>query len=271
MTATAAPAPIVAIRTTNRMAADSPGPANLGPDLRILLKAVYDVLLVGDDAPIPMSERPEWKRTVTQRTLAATLRAYAGMSRLIVSRVGPLVGMVLAEGAGADLANFLAAIDRERRIGNTAVVRHRRPVRAAQRAERGPGDRPCVDAHRSGGSRPAGPPMRMELGRLRAVVGDAADGRVVLEEPVFTPGIPPVAAMLPDLDGADDHGQGHERHPKKPCRMPVTRPTPIDRVSTPSGSNVLSCRCAEARLSIGSAHSTAEGRPTKPVSALRQR
>ncbi len=91
-----------------------------------VLKAVYDVLLVGDDAPIPMRERPEWKRTVTQHTLAATLRAYAGMSRLIVSRVGPLVGMVLAEGAGADadLANFLAAIDRERRIGNTAVVRH---------------------------------------------------------------------------------------------------------------------------------------------------
>ncbi len=91
-----------------------------------VLKAVYDVLLVGDDAPIPMSERPEWKRTVTQRTLPATLRAYASMGRLIVSRVGPLVGTVLAEGAGADadLANFLAAIDRERRIGDTAVVRH---------------------------------------------------------------------------------------------------------------------------------------------------
>lgn len=91
-----------------------------------VLKAVYDVLLVGDDAPIPMSERPEWKRTVTRRTLPATLRAYASMSRLIVSRVGPLVGVVLAEGAGADadLANFLAAIDRERRIGNTAVVQH---------------------------------------------------------------------------------------------------------------------------------------------------
>ena len=91
-----------------------------------VLKAVYDALLAGDDAPIPMSERPEWTRTVTQRTLPATLRAYASMSRLIVSRVGPLVGMVLAEGAGADadLASFLAAIDRERRIGNTAVVRH---------------------------------------------------------------------------------------------------------------------------------------------------
>jgi AcrR family transcriptional regulator len=91
-----------------------------------VLKAVYDVLLVGDDAPIPMLERPEWKRTVTQRTLPATLRAYAGLSRLIVSRVGPVVGMVLAEGAGADadLADFLATIDRERRIGNTGLVRH---------------------------------------------------------------------------------------------------------------------------------------------------
>ena len=92
-----------------------------------VLKAVYDILLVGDDAPIPMSERPEWTRTVTQPTLPATLRAYASMSRLIVSRVGPLVGMALAEGAGADadLASFLAAIDRERRIGASGSGRQR--------------------------------------------------------------------------------------------------------------------------------------------------
>lgn len=27
----------------------------------MLLKAVYDVMLVGDDEPIPMSERPEFR------------------------------------------------------------------------------------------------------------------------------------------------------------------------------------------------------------------
>ncbi len=89
-----------------------------------VLKAVYDVLLAGDDEPIAMSARPEFKRTLAQRTPAATLRAYAALGRLIVSRVGPLVGTVLAEGAGADLRDFLAAIDRERRMGNTALVRH---------------------------------------------------------------------------------------------------------------------------------------------------
>lgn len=92
----------------------------------VVLKAVYDVLLAGDDEPIAMSARPEFKRTLAQRTPAATLRAYAAMGRLIVSRVGPIVGTVLAEGAGADtdLRDFLAAIDQERRMGNTALVRH---------------------------------------------------------------------------------------------------------------------------------------------------
>jgi AcrR family transcriptional regulator len=89
-----------------------------------VVKAVYDVLLAGDDDPIAMSERPEMKRALAQRTVAATLLAYAGVGRLIMSRVGPVLVLVLAEGAGAELRDFLATIDRERRIGNTAVVRH---------------------------------------------------------------------------------------------------------------------------------------------------
>lgn len=91
-----------------------------------VLKAVYDVLLAGDDEPIPMNERPEFVRVTTQRSTSATLRAYAAVSRMIFERVGPLLGTVLAEGAGSDaeLAAFLAKIDRERRIGNTGVVQH---------------------------------------------------------------------------------------------------------------------------------------------------
>jgi AcrR family transcriptional regulator len=91
-----------------------------------VLKAVYDVLLAGDDEPIAMTDRPEFARVFAQRSTSATLRAYAGVSRMIFERAGPLIGVVLAEGAGSDaeLNAFLATVDRERRIGNARVVEH---------------------------------------------------------------------------------------------------------------------------------------------------
>lgn len=91
-----------------------------------VLKAVYDVLLAGDDEPIALNDRPEIARVRSQTSAADTLRAYAAVATLLFGRVGPLLGVVLAEGAGSDaeLADFLATIDRERRIGNTGVVEH---------------------------------------------------------------------------------------------------------------------------------------------------
>lgn len=91
-----------------------------------VLKAVYDVRLAGDDEPIAMNDRPEIARIRTQDDSAATLQAYAAFSAMLYGRVGPLLGVVLSDGAGADqdLKVFLATIDTERRIGNTGVVRH---------------------------------------------------------------------------------------------------------------------------------------------------
>ena len=89
-----------------------------------VLKAVYDVQLAGDDEPIAMTDRPEFRAVQSQRSVAATLRAYAAMSRMITGRVGSLLGAVFVDGAGSDaeLRAFLATIDRERRAGNTGVV-----------------------------------------------------------------------------------------------------------------------------------------------------
>lgn len=91
-----------------------------------LLKAVYDVLLAGDDEPVVLNDRPEIARVRSQRSAAATLRAYAAVSAMLYERLGPLLGVVLDEGPGSDaeLAAFLATIERERRIGNTGVVQH---------------------------------------------------------------------------------------------------------------------------------------------------
>ncbi|HEY7008606.1 MAG TPA: hypothetical protein VH395_06690 [Jatrophihabitantaceae bacterium] len=60
------------------------------------------------------------------RSIASTLRAYSALSGLILRRVGPFLGAILADGAGPDpeLREFLATIERERRIGNTGIVTH---------------------------------------------------------------------------------------------------------------------------------------------------
>lgn len=91
-----------------------------------LLKAVYDVVLAGDDEPVALNDRPEIAKVRSQRSAAATLRAYAGVSAMLYERLGPLLGVLLDEGPGSDaeLAAFLATVDQERRIGNTGVVQH---------------------------------------------------------------------------------------------------------------------------------------------------
>jgi AcrR family transcriptional regulator len=91
-----------------------------------VLKALYDVRLAGDDQPIAMSDRPQYQAMREQRSIAATLRAYATIARDLYGRVGGLVGLVAAEGAGRDeeLAAFLETIERERRIGNGHLVTH---------------------------------------------------------------------------------------------------------------------------------------------------
>jgi len=85
-----------------------------------VVKAVYDVLLAGDDAPTPMSQRPEFQAVVDAPGPAAYARAYAAWCRQIWDRVGALLGVIVTHGPGNDvvLEEFVSTIDRERRIGN---------------------------------------------------------------------------------------------------------------------------------------------------------
>jgi AcrR family transcriptional regulator len=86
-----------------------------------VVKAVYDVLLAGDDDPVAMSERPEFRHVVEAPDVTAYARAYAAWCRGIWDRVGPLLGVLLAHGPGGDsvLEEFLSTIDQERRTGNS--------------------------------------------------------------------------------------------------------------------------------------------------------
>jgi AcrR family transcriptional regulator len=91
-----------------------------------VVKALYDVRLAGDDEPVPIEERPELLRILGLPDAAATLRGYITLGRGMYSRVGPILGALLADGPGADteLKAFLDTIETERRIGNASIVSH---------------------------------------------------------------------------------------------------------------------------------------------------
>jgi AcrR family transcriptional regulator len=92
----------------------------------VLLKAVYDVTLAGDDEPVPMGERPAFRAIVEAPTGRACLAAYAGVSRLLGERLFPLLTVLLAQAAAGDpdLAAFVTTIEGERAIGTRNVATH---------------------------------------------------------------------------------------------------------------------------------------------------
>jgi AcrR family transcriptional regulator len=89
-----------------------------------VVKAVYDVLLAGDEGAVPMSSRPEFLAMGEAPDAESFGRAYAAFAAGISRRVGPLLGVLLADGPGHDatLAAFVATIDGERLAGNTDAV-----------------------------------------------------------------------------------------------------------------------------------------------------
>ncbi len=91
-----------------------------------VIKAIYDVRLAGDDEPIAMNDRPEIQAVIAATSAEECLRRYVEFGQLIYARVGPLLGALLTHGTGTDavLASLTATTDRERRSGNTMLVRH---------------------------------------------------------------------------------------------------------------------------------------------------
>lgn len=85
-----------------------------------VVKAAYDVLLAGDDSPVLMKDRPEFLAVSEARDAASYGVSYAAWTRAIYDRVGAFLAALLAHGAAGDpvLEDFVATIDRERRIGN---------------------------------------------------------------------------------------------------------------------------------------------------------
>jgi AcrR family transcriptional regulator len=91
-----------------------------------LVKRLFDVTLVGDEEPVPLAGRPEFRKVITEPDPRTKLAHYAAVARLLVGRIGPLASVLYA-GAGAgdpDLRELTATLDRERLAGAGAVANH---------------------------------------------------------------------------------------------------------------------------------------------------
>ena len=89
-----------------------------------LLKAAYDVQLAGDDEPVPLIDRPEYRAMVDEPDPAGKVRHYAALGRRISERTGPLAVRVLeCRGAHPEVEEFARTIEAERLFGATTFVR----------------------------------------------------------------------------------------------------------------------------------------------------
>ena len=99
-----------------------------------LLKAAYDVALVGDDEPVAFPDRPASRRVMAEPDAARMLTGYAAILTTVSQRLAPMYEAVRAA-PGADRAaqKVWDKVRAERRIGARNVVRlveDRRALRA---------------------------------------------------------------------------------------------------------------------------------------------
>ncbi|WP_433077179.1 TetR/AcrR family transcriptional regulator [Dactylosporangium sp. CA-052675] len=92
-----------------------------------LLRQVLDEALAGDDAPVPVAERPWFRPVWDAATPAAVLDAYAGVCLLIARRAAPLFEAVRRAADDApEAAELWQTLLDNRRAGARMVVAHAR-------------------------------------------------------------------------------------------------------------------------------------------------
>lgn len=90
-----------------------------------LLKAVYDITLVGDDEDVPLAQRPEALAVINASNPTQAVAAYATLTQMISARVDPLLrGLLGSRDTDVTLSSFARTINDERRTGSAMWVRH---------------------------------------------------------------------------------------------------------------------------------------------------
>ncbi len=89
-----------------------------------LLKAAYDVALVGDDEPVAFPDRPASRKVMAEPDAARMLTAYAAILTPVSQRLGPMYEAVrAAPGADPAAKTVWDKVRAERRIGARNLVR----------------------------------------------------------------------------------------------------------------------------------------------------
>ena len=90
-----------------------------------LLKAAYDIALIGDAEPVPLAQRPEVRALYADRDPARFLRGYARLGLTLLDRIGALMLQVAAGAAAGepDLVALRETTDQERLVGTGFVAR----------------------------------------------------------------------------------------------------------------------------------------------------
>jgi TetR/AcrR family transcriptional regulator, regulator of autoinduction and epiphytic fitness len=89
-----------------------------------ILKAVIDISIAGDDAPVAMLERPHVQALLSDADPSRQLAGFAAMLRALLGRAAP-VHRILVDAARSDeaAAELLADIARQRQEGQRRIAR----------------------------------------------------------------------------------------------------------------------------------------------------
>jgi AcrR family transcriptional regulator len=89
-----------------------------------ILKALFDVSIVGDHDPVPMADRPHVRSLVDQPDPREQLAGFVSITAHVNERIAPLYRvLVSAAGADADAAELLDELTRQRQEGQRMITR----------------------------------------------------------------------------------------------------------------------------------------------------
>jgi AcrR family transcriptional regulator len=91
-----------------------------------LAKRLYDVTLIGDNEPAPLSQRPQIAAIIAEPDPRRKVALYVHLGRVVTERVGRLLATLRAAATAgdADVADLITTTDRERLAGAEGFVRH---------------------------------------------------------------------------------------------------------------------------------------------------
>jgi AcrR family transcriptional regulator len=86
-----------------------------------VLKACWDVTVAGDDAPLPVADRQEYRAMLNNPDLASAAQTFGRLSASLLGRIGPLL-QVLADAADEPELAGLVAQTRAERLAGTRLL-----------------------------------------------------------------------------------------------------------------------------------------------------